>query len=59
MNSLIELAPILGHIGDGNFHALLQFDPNDASTLNRAEGLAKRLAEYIYKKCFYRTSFTK
>lgn len=39
------LAPIFGHVGDGNFHALILVDPNDAHEVERAEGVAHRLAE--------------
>lgn len=39
------LAPIFGHVGDGNFHALILVDPNDAEEVERAEGVAHRLAE--------------
>jgi D-lactate dehydrogenase (cytochrome) len=35
------LAPIVGHVGDGNFHMLVLFDPADAAERNRAEALAK------------------
>ncbi len=37
-------SPILGHVGDGNFHASICFDPADADELRRAEELAERLA---------------
>lgn len=37
--------PIVGHIGDGNFHSLLLFNPDDTSTFRRAEEIAKRLSE--------------
>ncbi|MFZ1813920.1 MAG: FAD-linked oxidase C-terminal domain-containing protein [Rhizobiaceae bacterium] len=36
--------PILGHVGDGNFHAALCFDPGDKDEIARAEGVAERLA---------------
>ena len=39
------LAPIFGHVGDGNFHALILVDPNDADEVERAEAVAHRLAE--------------
>jgi D-lactate dehydrogenase (cytochrome) len=35
------LAPIVGHVGDGNFHMLVLFDPADAAERDRAEALAK------------------
>jgi D-lactate dehydrogenase (cytochrome) len=37
-------APILGHVGDGNFHASICFDPGDPAELEKAEDLAERLA---------------
>lgn len=39
------VAPLLGHVGDGNFHMLLLVDPDDANTLERAQAFAQRLAE--------------
>ncbi len=36
--------PILGHVGDGNFHAALSFRPEDPDELARAEGVVERLA---------------
>lgn len=39
------LAPIFGHVGDGNFHALILVDPNDRAEVDRADGVAHRLAE--------------
>ena len=38
------LCPIVGHVGDGNFHVLVLFDPNDAAQREKAEGLAKRVS---------------
>jgi len=35
--------PILGHVGDGNFHAILLFDPDDARELERVKAAADRL----------------
>ena len=32
------LAPVVGHVGDGNFHVLLLIDRNDADEVSRAEG---------------------
>ncbi|MBL4810858.1 MAG: FAD-binding protein [Rhodobacteraceae bacterium] len=37
--------PILGHVGDGNFHAILLIDPDNADERAQAEALAGRLAE--------------
>jgi D-lactate dehydrogenase (cytochrome) len=36
--------PILGHVGDGNFHAAVTFDPKDPGELERAEAVVERLA---------------
>ena len=35
------VAPIVGHVGDGNFHLLILFDPANAGERERAEALAK------------------
>ena len=37
------IAPILGHVGDGNFHLGLIVDPNDESEIKRAHALHERL----------------
>lgn len=34
------IAPIVGHVGDGNFHLLILFDPNNDKELARAKALA-------------------
>jgi D-lactate dehydrogenase (cytochrome) len=39
------LAPILGHVGDGNFHVLLVVDWHDADEAKRATGFIDRLTE--------------
>ncbi|SLN19767.1 FAD-binding oxidoreductase [Pseudooctadecabacter jejudonensis] len=38
-------APILGHVGDGNFHAILLIDPDSATERAAAKDLAARMAE--------------
>lgn len=38
------IAPICGHVGDGNFHLCVLFDPADPGERQRVEVLAKRLA---------------
>lgn len=38
-------APILGHVGDGNFHLTIVIDSNDAEEFARAKALNKRLVE--------------
>ncbi|MDX1695265.1 MAG: FAD-linked oxidase C-terminal domain-containing protein, partial [Ketobacteraceae bacterium] len=37
------LAPIVGHVGDGNFHALIVLPPGDSDTVHRAEAANERL----------------
>lgn len=39
------IAPIVGHVGDGNFHTLILVDPNDPDELERAEALNRRIVE--------------
>jgi D-lactate dehydrogenase (cytochrome) len=39
------VAPIIGHVGDGNFHLSLMVDLDDADEVARAEGLCARLVE--------------
>lgn len=39
------LAPIFGHVGDGNFHAVILVDPDSLDELQRAEAVAQRLAQ--------------
>jgi D-lactate dehydrogenase (cytochrome) len=38
-------APIIGHVGDGNFHLLVMIDESDASMVTRAKDLVHRLTE--------------
>lgn len=37
--------PILGHVGDGNFHAILLMEPDNADDLTEAKRLAARMAD--------------
>jgi D-lactate dehydrogenase (cytochrome) len=37
--------PILGHVGDGNFHAILLLDRNDPDQFKRAKRVAGKMAE--------------
>ncbi len=38
------VAPIVGHVGDGNFHLVVLFDPASPEARASAEGLAKRVS---------------
>ena len=37
--------PILGHVGDGNFHAILLIDPHSPEDRATAKALAARMAD--------------
>lgn len=37
------IAPIVGHVGDGNFHLVIVVDPEDADEMSRAEALNERM----------------
>ncbi|MEO1067176.1 MAG: FAD-linked oxidase C-terminal domain-containing protein [Pseudomonadota bacterium] len=37
------MAPIVGHVGDGNFHVLLMFDEKNAAEVKKAEAFVSRL----------------
>jgi D-lactate dehydrogenase (cytochrome) len=39
------MAPIVGHVGDGNFHLTLLIDMSDADEVKRAKALSERLVE--------------
>jgi D-lactate dehydrogenase (cytochrome) len=39
------VAPLVGHVGDGNFHLVLLVDPDNDEELARAKGFASRLAQ--------------
>ena len=39
------VAPIVGHVGDGNFHVSVLFDPNDKEEVERARKFHERLVE--------------
>ena len=39
------IAPVVGHVGDGNFHLLLLLDTDDASEMVRAEKFMDRLVK--------------
>lgn len=38
------IAPIVGHVGDGNFHSSPMIDPNDAKEVEAVKGYLERLA---------------
>jgi D-lactate dehydrogenase (cytochrome) len=38
-------APIVGHVGDGNFHVLILIDPNDADEMTRAKHVHRHMVE--------------
>jgi D-lactate dehydrogenase (cytochrome) len=37
------IAPLMGHVGDGNFHLTMTFDPADPEEIARAKALHERL----------------
>jgi len=37
------IAPLVGHVGDGNFHLLILIDPNSADELAQAKALASKV----------------
>jgi D-lactate dehydrogenase (cytochrome) len=39
------IAPIVGHVGDGNFHAIVVFDPENRDEVGRVELFLDRLVE--------------
>ena len=55
------ISPIVGHVGDGNFHLTILFDPNSAAERASAEGLAKRVSlraishgRYVHRRAWHR-----
>ena len=38
------ICPLVGHVGDGNFHLLILFDPNDPAQCAGAEALSARIS---------------
>jgi D-lactate dehydrogenase (cytochrome) len=45
MNESTLYGTIVGHVGDGNFHVLFVFDPNDEEQLKEAKRLNQRIVE--------------
>lgn len=43
------IGPILGHVGDGNFHAFILIDPNEPAELDTAHEIVDRLARRAWK----------
>ncbi len=39
------IAPLVGHVGDGNFHLYIMFNENDPIEVREAERISERLAE--------------
>ncbi|MDU8928902.1 FAD-linked oxidase C-terminal domain-containing protein [Alisedimentitalea sp. MJ-SS2] len=37
--------PILGHVGDGNFHSVIMFDPSDADQFKSVKAASNRMVE--------------
>jgi D-lactate dehydrogenase (cytochrome) len=40
------IGPMVGHVGDGNFHATLLLEPGNADELARAKAITRRIAEH-------------
>ncbi|WP_205749145.1 FAD-binding oxidoreductase [Frigidibacter oleivorans] len=43
------VGPIIGHVGDGNFHALLLVDPNSPDEVQKAKWVAARMAARAHR----------
>ena len=41
------LAPIVGHVGDGNFHCVVVFDLECEDELRKVKEFIERLARYV------------
>jgi D-lactate dehydrogenase (cytochrome) len=39
------IAPIVGHVGDGNFHVLVLHDPDDQAMIDQATAYASKIVE--------------
>jgi D-lactate dehydrogenase (cytochrome) len=40
------VAPLFGHVGDGNFHVVFPLDPDNPDELNEAQRISKRIVGY-------------
>lgn len=43
------VAPILGHVGDGNFHAIYLVDPEDSEEMSRARRATQRMIDHALR----------
>ena len=41
----LSIAPIIGHVGDGNFHCMFLLDPDNKQELSIAKHLANKMAK--------------
>ena len=46
LESSALVAPVFGHVGDGNFHVVYLIDPRDAAELEEARSLGQRLVDH-------------
>lgn len=46
INQSSLVATLVGHVGDGNFHTFMLFDPNSPEQLAEARALNRRLVQY-------------
>ena len=48
---IFVLAPLVGHVGDGNFHLFIVLDPNNPEEKERAIELSHRVARWVAGHC--------
>jgi D-lactate dehydrogenase (cytochrome) len=41
---------VLGHVGDGNFHALIMIDPNNKEDVASAHGINEKIVQYALRR---------
>jgi D-lactate dehydrogenase (cytochrome) len=46
LDQLDLVGGVVGHVGDGNFHALIMLNPNDLVEVEKAQTVNKRIVEY-------------